>query len=92
MSRYTVRHHVGGALLASERESAAAAAPDLTGGWSAEVWVGAPAPGGLALPPAAPTMAWMYSPRGVFLDDDHLVVADSGNHRVLLWHGVPDGD
>lgn len=91
MSRYTVRHHVGGALLSREREPALAAG-DLTGGWSPEVWIGAPAPGGLALPPAAPTMAWMYSPRGVFLDDRHLVVADSGNHRVLLWHGIPDRD
>lgn len=62
------------------------------GGWRPRTWLGAPAPGGLALPPAAPTMAWMYSPRGVFVDDDHLVVADSGNHRVLIWHGVPDGD
>lgn len=29
---------------------------------------------------------------GVFLGDDHLVVADSGNHRVLIWHGIPDSD
>ena len=34
-------------------------------------------------------MAWMYSPRGVFLGGTHLVVADSGNHRVLIWHGMP---
>ncbi|WP_024444668.1 NHL repeat-containing protein [Mycolicibacterium iranicum] len=92
MSRYTVRHHTGGALLSRERDPAPAVAGDLTGGWSPEVWIGAPAPGGLALPTAAPTMAWMYSPRGVFLDDSHLVVADSGNHRVLVWHGVPDRD
>jgi hypothetical protein len=65
---------------------------DLTGGWAPAVWLGAPAPGGLALPAANPTMAWMYSPRGVFLGDDHLAVADSGNHRVLIWHGVPDWD
>jgi len=70
--------------------TAGAAAP--TGGWEPEVWLGAPAPGGLALPPAAPTRAWMYSPRGVFLDEDHLVVADSGNHRVLVWHGLPTAD
>jgi hypothetical protein len=63
-----------------------------TGGWRPSVWLGAPAPGGLALPPARATMAWMYSPRGVFLDDSHMVVADSGNHRVLIWHGVPDHD
>jgi hypothetical protein len=65
---------------------------DVSGGWRARTWLGAPAPGGLALPAARPTMAWMYSPRGVFLDDRHLVVADSGNHRVLIWHGVPDRD
>jgi len=65
---------------------------DLTGGWAPRTWLGAPAPGGLALPAANPTMAWMYSPRGVFLDDEQLVVADSGNHRVLIWHGVPEYD
>jgi hypothetical protein len=54
--------------------------------------LGAPAPGGLALPAAQPSMAWMYSPRGVFIDDSHVVVADSGNHRVLIWHGIPDCD
>ncbi|MEV6984073.1 NHL repeat-containing protein [Sphaerisporangium sp. NPDC051017] len=64
----------------------------LAAGWTPQTWIGAPAPGGLALPPANPTMAWLYSPRGVFLDDRHLVVADSGNHRVLIWHGVPDQD
>jgi hypothetical protein len=65
---------------------------DLRGGWVPDVWLGAPAPGGLALPPATPTLAWMYSPRGVFLDANHVVVADSGNHRVLIWHGVPTDD
>jgi hypothetical protein len=65
---------------------------DRSGGWTPEVWLGAPAPGGLALPPASPTMAWMYSPRGVFLGEHHVVVADSGNHRVLIWHGVPTED
>ncbi|MFC4945122.1 NHL repeat-containing protein [Pseudonocardia sp. GCM10023141] len=67
-------------------------AVDLTGGWAPHLWLGAPAPGGLALPAATPTMAWMYSPRGVFLDDDHVIAADSGNHRVLIWHGHPDHD
>lgn len=64
----------------------------LSGGWTPEVCLGAPAPGGLALPAASPTRAWMYSPRCVFFDDDHLVAADSGNHRVLIWHGRPDRD
>lgn len=80
------------AATAAPTRTSAAPGPDLTDGWRAETWLGAPAPGGLALPAANPTMAYCYSPRGVFVDDDHLVVADSGNHRVLIWHGVPDRD
>lgn len=88
MTQFTVRHNIGRTSVR------ALAAPDVafSDGWSPEVWLGAPAPGGLALPPASPSMAWMYSPRGVFLGQDHLVVADSGNHRVLVWHGIPDTD
>lgn len=88
MSRYTVRRNV--ASLPPRVDPIATT--DLTGGWSPDVWLGAPAPGGLSLPAAKPTMAWMYSPRGVFLGDEHLVVADSGNHRVLVWHGIPTDD
>jgi hypothetical protein len=29
-------------------------------------------------------------PTGVALEHDRLVVADAWNHRVLLWHGVPE--
>ncbi len=65
---------------------------DIADGWAPEIWLGAPAPGGLALPAAHPTLSWLYAPRSVYLDDDHLVVADSGNHRVLVWHGVPERD
>ena len=57
-----------------------------------EVWLGAPAPGGLALPSAVPAADTMYGPRGVWFDDEVLVVADSGNHRVLIWRGVPGAD
>lgn len=89
MSRYTVRHNIGPGL---QPRRDVVADLDLTGGWAPQAWLGAPAPGGLALPPASPSMAWMYSPRGVFLGDRHLVVADSGNHRVLIWHGIPDTD
>ncbi|SBS77848.1 NHL repeat containing protein [uncultured Mycobacterium sp.] len=88
MTRFTVRHNVGRTSVGADVPPSA----DLSDGWSPDVWLGAPAPGGLALPPASPTMAWMYSPRGVFLGEDHLVVADSGNHRVLVWHGIPDAD
>ncbi len=89
MSRpLTVRLNVGGRPALTGPTSDV----DLSGGWAPEVWLGAPSPGGLALPPATPTMAWMYSPRAVFLDDDLLVAADSGNHRVLIWHGRPTRD
>lgn len=88
MSRYIVRHNVSG--LGTRPDVVPAV--DLTDGWSPAVWLGAPAPGGLALPPAKPSMAWMYSPRGVFLGEQHVVVADSGNHRVLVWHGIPEHD
>jgi hypothetical protein len=88
MSRYTVRHNIGG--LGTRADDMPVVAP--TGGWFPSVWLGAPAPGGLALPPAKPSMAWMYSPRGVYVDDAYLVVADSGNHRVLLWHALPEDD
>lgn len=89
MSRYSVRPVADGRPAG---RTAAVLEDGLTGGRRPLVWLGAPAPGGLALPPASPTMAWMYSPRGVFVDDEHVVVADSGNHRVLIWHGVPDRD
>lgn len=88
MSRLTVRlNSTGRAPLTGPTSDV-----DVSGGWSPSVWLGAPATGGLALPAANPTMAWMYSPRAVFVGDDVLVVADSGNHRVLIWHGIPTRD
>jgi hypothetical protein len=54
--------------------------------------LGAASPGGLALPAANPTESQMYAPRGVFLNEDWLAVADSGNHRILLWRGLPERD
>jgi len=65
------------------------AASAVHAGWSPTCWLGAPAPGGLALPAAQPTADQLYAPRGVWLDDERLVVCDSGNHRVLIWRGVP---
>lgn len=56
------------------------------------VWIGARSPGALTLPPADPTPSQLYAPRGVYLDDQTLIVADSGNHRVLIWHRIPDRD
>ncbi|HXU33056.1 MAG TPA: hypothetical protein VN851_21015 [Thermoanaerobaculia bacterium] len=58
----------------------------------AQVRLGAPAPGGLALPSGTPTLSQLYAPRGVFLNEKVLAVADSGNHRILLWHGPPHED
>lgn len=55
-------------------------------------WIGAPSPGGLALPAATPTASQLYAPRGVWLDAQHLIVVDSGNHRVLIWFGHPTRD
>lgn len=88
MSRYTVRHNISGVGVRAD----VVPEVDLSGGWSPSVWLGAPAPGGLALPAAQPSMAWMYSPRGVFVDDTRVVVTDTGNHRVLIWHSIPDND
>lgn len=72
------------------------ATPSDAGGWRPRTWLGAPAPGGLALPPAHPTASWLYAPRGVFLGDyrgrDVLVAADTGNHRVMIWNSVPEKD
>lgn len=87
-SRYTVRHNISGVGVRADTVPKV----DLSDGWKPQVWLGAPAPGGLALPAANPSMAWMYSPRGVFIGDDHLVVADSGNHRVMIWNGIPTED
>jgi len=64
-------------------------AADLRAGWSPACWLGAPSPGGLALPDASPTADHLYAPRGVWLDAEQLVVCDSGNHRVLIWRTVP---
>ena len=49
-------------------------------------WFGGASPFGLALPSAAPTSSTMYAPRGVCLTDDALIVADTGNHRLLIWN------
>lgn len=60
--------------------------------WRPACRLGAASPGGLALPAAQPTRSQLYAPRGVWLDGKRLVVCDSGNHRILIWHGVPAED
>lgn len=44
------------------------------------------------LPPAAAEPGLMYAPRGVWHDGERVVVADTGNHRVLIWHQFPTTD
>lgn len=61
-------------------------------GWRPRCVLGADSPGGLLLPPAAPTAAWMYGPRAVWTNGVQVVAADTGNHRVLIWHHLPDHD
>ncbi|MFN8667379.1 MAG: NHL repeat-containing protein [Gemmatimonadaceae bacterium] len=56
------------------------------------VRLGAESPFGLALPSATPTASQLYAPRGVWLDEKRVIVADSGNHRVLIWHRPPTRD
>tara|TARA_R110002049_G_scaffold285698_4_gene466959 strand:+ start:75023 stop:76264 length:1242 start_codon:yes stop_codon:yes gene_type:complete len=56
------------------------------------LWLGATCPFGLALPTARPDADTMYAPRGVWLDDQRLIVCDSGNHRVLIWNQIPSSD
>lgn len=51
-------------------------------------WLGGPSAFGLMLPDAAPTPSTMYAPRGVCLTDDAVIVADTGNHRVLVWQSA----
>ncbi len=69
-----------------------AAVADVAAGWRPVLRLGAESPGGLALPAARATRTQMYAPRGVWLDDERLAVCDSGNHRVLVWDGLPAED
>ena len=56
-------------------------------------WLGGPSEFGLLLPDASPTPSTMYAPRGVCLTPEAVIVADTGNHRVLIWHeAVPGAD
>ncbi len=66
--------------------------PATYAGWRPRCVLGADSPGGLALPPAHPSAATMYAPRGVWTDGTRVVAADSGNHRVLVWHTLPEAD
>lgn len=95
--RATAATAAAAAAAGSAPAAAAGVDGDPASGWRPEVWLGAPAPGGLALPSAHPTASWLYAPRGVHLGrtragTEVLLAADTGNHRVLLWHGLPTAD
>ncbi|MDP2712122.1 MAG: NHL repeat-containing protein [Solirubrobacteraceae bacterium] len=66
--------------------------PATYGPWRPRTILGARSSGGLLLPDAKPTASALYAPRGVWLDDERLIASDTGNHRVLIWHGRPDRD
>ena len=70
----------------------AAERPATYGGWLPRAALGADSLGGLLLPQALPTPAQLYAPRGVWTDGKIVVAADTGNHRVLVWHQVPSTD
>jgi hypothetical protein len=67
-------------------------------GWSPRLVLGAESPGGLMLPSATPTASSLYAPRAVTLVPDAdggvglVIAADTGNHRLLIWHGLPDSN
>ncbi|MDA8373503.1 MAG: NHL repeat-containing protein [Actinomycetota bacterium] len=44
------------------------------------------------LPDASPRLDSLYAPRGVWTDGKRMVVADTGNHRLLIWHTMPAQD
>ncbi len=49
------------------------------------MYIGSASPGNLMLPDAQASPRTLYGPRGVFYKEPYLVVADTGNHRVLIW-------
>ena len=81
-----------GARLGVDPFAPAGPAPETYGSWRPEVVVGATSAGGLLLPQAEPTASYVYAPRGVWLEDELLVVADTGNHRVLVFDRIPSTD
>lgn len=81
-----------GARLGMDPSAGAHDVPATYGDWRPDFVVGATSAGGLLLPQAAPTASFVYAPRAVWIEDDLLVVADTGNHRVLIFHRIPASD
>lgn len=61
-------------------------------GWRPRAIIGATSEYGLMLPDAKPSASTLYAPRGVWVDEHRTIVADTGNHRVLIFDGIPDSD
>lgn len=40
----------------------------------------------------SPTSRTLSSPAGIHVEDGQVAVADSGNHRVLIWSSIPTSD
>ena len=67
--------------------------PVMTTGATPFCALGSPSPFGLMLPDATPSPVALYAPRGVaFLPGGGLVAADTGNHRIMIWHTLPTDD
>ena len=81
-----------GAQLGMDPYAPPGLASDTYGPWSPEVVVGATSAGGLLLPQAEPTASYVYAPRAVCLEEQLLAVADTGNHRVLVFNRLPADD
>ena len=77
---------------APQRSPAASGFPEVYAGWRPRAVLGAASAGALLLPDAGPSASTMYAPRGVLVTDDLVIAADTGNHRILIWHGIPSTD
>lgn len=78
--------HAGIQLTPSPSDLASA------GGWRPRAVLGAKSEFGLMLPDAHPTASHTYAPRGVHIDAERVIVSDTGNHRVMIYHGHPSTD
>ncbi len=58
-------------------------------GYISDVLVGKDPEGRFRVPDASATPYSLYGPRGVFVKDNIFIVADTGNHRVLIWYSIP---
>ena len=61
----------------------------LRGGWQAPTITVLGHPGGSFYLAADPSETTLHGPSGVFTDGTRLAVADSENHRVLVWNTLP---